>query len=166
MSTALLWTLTLLNTVAVGALLLRMGDILQRSARTGGMAGPPVAEAASSVDRMRAGLPVAPHDLSVLFLTDECEGCSRALGELQHSDLADVLLVDLSGRSRSDHDRFRARVDARFSWLHPSPEQKQLMIQEARVRATPTYLVLRGNEVIRGGLCEDRAWIAAMSARV
>ena len=171
MSTALLWGLTLLNTVAIGVLLLRMGAILERSARTAGtMSGLPVAAASSVVDRERAGLPVLPDDLSVLFLTDNCEGCSRALGELQDSDLAEdpsaVLIVDLSGHSKDEHDRFRARVDDRFSWLHLSQAEKHIMIQEAKVRATPTYVVLRGNEVVRSGLCEDGAWTKAVAARV
>jgi hypothetical protein len=172
MSTALLWVLTLLNTVAIGVLLLRMGDVLQRSARAGGsMSGSPVAAVSSLVDRERAGLPVLPHDLSVLFLTDDCEGCSRALGELQDSELAEdhpaaMLIIDLSGHSKEEHDRFRARVDDRFSWLHLTQAQKHIMIQEAKVRATPTYVVLRGNEVVRSGLCEDGAWTTAVAARV
>jgi predicted Fe-S protein YdhL (DUF1289 family) len=168
-STALLWALTLLNTVAIGGLLLRMGAVLERSARsTGTMNGLPVAAASTVLDRERAGLPAQPADLSVLFLTDNCEGCSRALGELQDSELAQdpagVLIVDLSGHSREEHDRFRARVDDRFSWRHLTPTQKHLMIQEAKVRATPTYLVLRGNEVVRSGLC-DGAWTAAVAVR-
>jgi hypothetical protein len=168
MNIALLWVLTLFNTVAIGVLLLRMGDVLQRSTR-GGMNGPPVAAVSSSIDREKAGLPVLPHELSVLFLTDNCEGCSRAVGELQDSDLARddpsaVLIVDLSGRSTEEHDRFRARLDDRFSWLYLSEEEKHLMIQEAKVRATPTYAVLRGNEVVRSGLCDDGAWTTAVAA--
>jgi hypothetical protein len=170
MSTALLWALTLVNTVAIGALLLRMGDVLERSGRaTGSMGGLPVAAVSSLIDREKAGLPTLPHELSVLFLTDDCEGCSRALGELQDSELAKddpsaVLIVDLSGHSREQHDRFRARLDDRFSWLHLSQSQKHIMIQEAKVRATPTYVVLRGNEVVRSGLCEDGTWTTAVAA--
>ncbi|TYB62178.1 hypothetical protein FXF51_26000 [Nonomuraea sp. PA05] len=170
MNTALLWGLTLLNTVAIGVLLLRMGDVLQRSAHApGGMNGLPVAAVSSLIDREKAGLPNLPHDLSVLFLTDDCEGCSRALGELQDTDLADddpsaMLIVDLSGHSEEEHDRFRARADDRFSWLHLTQAEKHIMIQEAKVRATPTYVVLRGNEVVRSGLCEDGAWITVVAA--
>jgi predicted Fe-S protein YdhL (DUF1289 family) len=169
-NTLLLWTLTLLNSVAVGVLLLRMGAVLERSARaTPTMGGSPVAAVSETVDRERAGLPTRPDELSVLFLTDNCEGCSRALGELADSPLADdssgMLIVDLSGHSKEEHDRFRARLDDRFSWLHLTPSQKQIMIQEAKVRATPTYLVVRGNDVVRSGLC-DGAWTAAVGARV
>jgi predicted Fe-S protein YdhL (DUF1289 family) len=172
MSTALLWVLTLINTVAIGALLLRMGDVLQKSARpAGGMGGLPVAAVSSSIDLERVGLPVQPDELSVVFLTDNCEGCSRAIGELQDSDLAKddpsaVLIVDLSGHSKEEHDRFRARVDDRFTWLHLTEEQKHIMIQEAKVRATPTYVVLRGDKVVRSGLCEDGTWTKAVAARV
>jgi hypothetical protein len=170
-SNMVLWALTLLNTLAIGALLLRMGAVLERSSRApSGMNGQPVAAVSSVIDRGRAGLPAIPHELSVLFLTEDCEGCSRALGDLQDSELAQapagVLIVDLSGREKEAHDRFRARVDDRFSWLYLNQEQKHIMIQEARVRATPTYVVLRGDEVVRSGLCEDGAWTTAVAARV